>query len=69
MTRLVITRRSGQSFQIGDDVTVTLVETKGQQARIAIEAPPDVRILRDDAAVCSPRAGGSTQGPEASVGG
>jgi hypothetical protein len=33
VARLVISRRAGESFKIGDDVTVTLVEFHGNQAR------------------------------------
>ena len=45
---LVITRRPGQSFSIGDDIQVHVVEIKGCQARIAIKAPRDVLIMRDE---------------------
>jgi len=43
---LVLTRDTNQSIQIGDNIVVKLVSTQGQQARIAIEAPEDVKILR-----------------------
>ncbi|MCC6954216.1 MAG: carbon storage regulator CsrA [Deltaproteobacteria bacterium] len=45
---LVLTRRPGQSVYIGDDVKVTLVEIKGNQVRIGIDAPPTVRIFREE---------------------
>ena len=45
---LVITRREGEAFQIGPEVWVKICRIKGNQARIAIDAPRDVKILRDD---------------------
>jgi len=45
---LVLTRDTNQSIQIGDNIVVKLVSTHGQQARIAIEAPEDVKILRTE---------------------
>jgi carbon storage regulator len=45
---LVLTRRPGQSVYIGDDVKITLVEIKGNQVRIGIDAPSDVRIFREE---------------------
>lgn len=47
---LVITREAGESLQIGDDVTVEIVEvTRQGRVRIGIRAPKRVQILRDDA--------------------
>ncbi len=47
---LVITREAGESLQIGDDVTVEIVEvTRQGRVRIGIRAPKGVQILRDDA--------------------
>lgn len=46
---LVISRRRGESVQIGPDieVMVTRVMPNGQ-VRLAIKAPPDVKIARDE---------------------
>lgn len=47
---LVITREAGESLQIGDDVTVEIVEvTRQGKVRIGIRAPRGIKILRDDA--------------------
>ena len=48
MSKLVITRRSQESFLIGDNITVTIVEINGQQERIAIEAPKEINIVRTE---------------------
>ncbi len=45
---LVLARRSNETIQIGDDITVTLLEIKGNQVRLGIEAPGDVVILREE---------------------
>ena len=36
---LVLTRKSGESLIIGDDVVVTIVEVRGNQVKIVVEAP------------------------------
>ena len=36
---LILTRRTGEAVMIGDEVTVTILGVKGNQARIGITAP------------------------------
>ena len=44
---LVITRLPGRSIQIGDDITITVLDTNRQTgARLRISAPLDVDIRR-----------------------
>lgn len=45
---LVLTRRQGESIRIGSDVRVTIVASSGGQVRIAIDAPMEVGILREE---------------------
>ena len=45
---LVITRKVGESFFIGDDIEVFLVDGGKDKARIGINAPRDVSILRKE---------------------
>lgn len=45
---LVLTRRAGESIMIGKDVVVTVLEARGDQVRIGVEAPRDVRIHREE---------------------
>lgn len=47
---LVLSRRPNESILIGESIRVTVTETKSGKARIAIEAPADVRILRAELA-------------------
>ena len=45
---LVLTRRPGESIVIGNDIVVTVVEIKGGQVRIGINAPRDVQVHREE---------------------
>ena len=45
---LVLTRKSGEAIQIGDNITITIVEIKGNQVRLGIDAPSDVLIYRKE---------------------
>jgi carbon storage regulator len=43
---LILTRRTGETLTIGDDVTVTILSVKGNQVRIGISAPKRVAVHR-----------------------
>jgi len=45
---LVLTRRVNERIVIGDDITVTVLEVRGDQVRIGIEAPRDVKVFREE---------------------
>ncbi len=45
---LILTRRVGETLNIGDDVTVTVLAVKGSQVRIGITAPKDVAVHREE---------------------
>ena len=45
---LILTRRPGESLTIGDDVVVTVVSVTGNQIRLGITAPREVRVLREE---------------------
>lgn len=45
---LVLARRRNEGIVIGDGVTVTILEIRGNQVRLGIEAPKDVRVLREE---------------------
>lgn len=48
-TRLVLSRREGESIEIGGTVTVTVVKRKSDGSiSIAIEAPQNVKIVRTE---------------------
>lgn len=45
---LVLSRRPGESIVIGNQVVVTVVEVRGDQIRIGIDAPRDVQVHREE---------------------
>jgi carbon storage regulator len=45
---LVLTRRHGESVRIGPDIRITIVASTGGQVRIAIDAPKEVGIFREE---------------------
>ena len=45
---LILTRKLGEKINIGDDITVTLIEIKGAQVKLGIEAPKNVEIHRQE---------------------
>lgn len=47
---LVLSRKSGQVINIGDDVTVKIIRIGENSVKIGIEAPAHVRVLRSEIA-------------------
>ena len=45
---LVLSRKLGQRFKVGQDVRVTIVKIDRNSVRIGIEAPPEIRIYRHE---------------------
>lgn len=45
---LVLSRRTGESVVIGDDIRVTVLEVKGDVVRVGIDAPRSVRVHRSE---------------------
>ena len=45
---LILTRKTDETIQIGDDVVITVVRVKGNSVRIGIEAPKGVRVVRSE---------------------
>lgn len=45
---LVLTRKIGEGIVIGDDVTISVVEIKGNSVRIGINAPKSRKIHRHE---------------------
>jgi carbon storage regulator len=45
---LVIRRRVGESFRIGDDIEIQILESTGGQIKIGIQAPRSVSVLRTE---------------------
>jgi carbon storage regulator len=45
---LVVSRRAGESVVIGDDITVSVLEVRGDVVRIGIDAPRSVAVHREE---------------------
>ena len=45
---LVLTRRPTQTLKIGNSIIVTILEIRGGQVRIGIEAPREMEISREE---------------------
>jgi carbon storage regulator len=45
---LILTRRPTQTVAIGRDITVTVLEIRGRQVRIGVDAPRDIAVLRGE---------------------
>ena len=45
---LGLTRKPNQSIVIGDDIELTVIEVRGDQVRIGIEAPKSISVHRKE---------------------
>jgi len=45
---LILTRRTGESVHIGNDIVVVILGTKGNQVRIGIDADPSIPVHRKE---------------------
>lgn len=45
---LVLTRKVGERILVGDDVVITVLDSRGDGVRIGIDAPRGVKIQREE---------------------
>lgn len=45
---LALSRKSGESIMIGNDIEISILEVKGDQVKIGINAPKSVPIYRKE---------------------
>ncbi len=58
---LVLSRKPGEKICLGSDIVVTVLEIKGRQVRIGIEAPERVSIVRAELPANDPVAADKAQ--------
>lgn len=45
---LILTRKSGEGIRIGDSITLKIIEIRGNQVRVGVEAPRNVSVHREE---------------------
>ena len=45
---LVLSRKDGESIHIGDEIVITIKETKRGKSVLMIDAPRSIRVLRNE---------------------
>jgi carbon storage regulator len=45
---LVLTRKTGEAIQIGEDIEISVVSVKGDQVKLGINAPKNVEVHRKE---------------------
>ena len=45
---LILTRRVGEALMVGDDTKIVVLDVKGSQIRLGINAPKDVQVHREE---------------------
>lgn len=48
MIMLALSRKQGESIVIGNDIEITILEIKGDQVKIGINAPKSVPVYRKE---------------------
>lgn len=45
---LILTRKSGEAIRIGDNIVLKIIEIRGNQVRLGIEAPRNLSVHREE---------------------
>ena len=45
---LILSRKINEKIMIGDEITVSIIEVRGDQVRIGIDAPKNVKVFRQE---------------------
>ena len=45
---LILSRKTDQQIKIGDDFTLTIIEIRGDQVKIGVEAPKSIKVFRQE---------------------
>lgn len=45
---LILSRKVDQKIKIGDEITITVIGINGDQVKIGVEAPKNVKVFRQE---------------------
>ena len=45
---LILTRKHNESIMVGDDIEIVVLEIKGEQIKLGVKAPDNVRVYRGE---------------------
>jgi carbon storage regulator len=45
---LILSRKINEKVMIGDDISISIIEIRGDQVRIGVEAPKTVKVFRQE---------------------
>ena len=45
---LILTRKTGASLLVGDDVEITVLSVRGSQVKLGVNAPKDIAVHRQE---------------------
>jgi carbon storage regulator len=45
---LILSRKIDEQIKIGDNITITIIEVRGDQVKIGVEAPKSVKVFREE---------------------
>ncbi len=45
---LILSRKINEKIKIGEDITLTIIEVRGDQVKIGVEAPKHVKVFRQE---------------------
>ena len=45
---LILSRKTNQKILIGDDIELTIIEVRGEQVKIGIQAPKEIGVFRKE---------------------
>jgi carbon storage regulator len=45
---LILSRKINEKIMIGDDISISIIEIRGDQVRIGVDAPKSVKVFRQE---------------------
>jgi len=45
---LILSRKTNEKIMIGDDISVSIIEIRGDQVRIGVDAPKVIKVFRQE---------------------